>query len=166
MSNTANRHKKHSYLIISHGNIKILEMLLSAIDDDCNDIFVQVDKKAEEFPFAKIRDTVHRSKITFIERISVNWGGYSLAKVEFELLKEATKTEHAYYHLLSGVDFPLMSQDAIHCFFDENAGKEFIAFDQCAERMEEFKDRIRYYHWFQDKIRLNKGKIVAVLSII
>ena len=115
ITNSASKNR-HAYLIIAHGNIKILEMLLSAIDDDRNDIFVHVDKKAEGFPFAEIRDTVHRSKITFIERISVNWGGYSLAKVEFELLKEATKTEHAYYYLLSGVDFPLKSQDAIHCF--------------------------------------------------
>lgn len=30
--------------------------------------------------------------------------------------------------------------------------------------MEEYKDRIRYYHWFQDKIGRNSGKQVAVMD--
>ena len=73
-------------------------------------------------------------------------GGYSQINVELALLSETTKTPHAYYHLISGVDFPLKSQADIHQFFDDNAGKEYISFDQCKERMEEYKDRIRYYH--------------------
>lgn len=83
--------------------------------------------------------------------------------MELALLSEATKTPHAYYHLISGVDFPLKSQDDIHQFFDDNAGKEYISFDPCKERMEEFKDRIRYYRWFQDKIGRNSGKLVAIM---
>lgn len=66
---------KHAYLIIAHNNIKILTMLLSAIDDVRNDIFVHVDKKAKGFPFAEIKDAVRRSEITFIDSIDVNWGG-------------------------------------------------------------------------------------------
>lgn len=90
-------------------------------------------------------------------------GGYSQICVELALLSEATKKPHSYYHLISGVDFPLKSQADIHQFFDDNAGKEYISFDQCKERMEEFKDRIRYYHWLQDKIGRNRGKLVAIM---
>lgn len=90
-------------------------------------------------------------------------GGYSQICVELALLSEATKKPHSYYHLISGVDFPLKSRADIHQFFDDNAGKEYIAFDQCKERMEEFKDRIRYYHWLQDKIGRNRGKLVAIM---
>lgn len=39
--------EKHADLIIAHGNIKIMERLLSAIDDECNDILVCVDKKTK-----------------------------------------------------------------------------------------------------------------------
>lgn len=83
--------------------------------------------------------------------------------MELALLSEATKKPHSYYYLISGVDFPLKSQADIHQFFDDNAGKEYIAFDQCKERMEEFKDRIRYYHWLQDKIGRNRGKLIAIM---
>ena len=155
--------QRHAYLIICHNNFKILRMLLSAIDDVRNDIYIHVDKKTQNVPFEDIRDAVCHSPLTFIERTFVNWGGYSQICVELALLAEATKTPHSYYHLISGVDFPLKSQADIHQFFDDNAGKEYIAFDRCEERMEEYKDRIRYYHWLQDKIGRNSGKLVAIM---
>lgn len=65
---------RHAYLIICHNNFKILQMLLSAIDDDRNDIYIHVDKKTEDVPFEDIWGAVCHSPLTFIERISVNWG--------------------------------------------------------------------------------------------
>lgn len=49
-------------------------MLLSAIDYDRNDIYIHVDKKTEDVPFENIRGAVCHSPLTFIERMSVNWG--------------------------------------------------------------------------------------------
>lgn len=66
------------------------------------------------------------------------------------MLKEATKAEHCYYHLLSGVDLPLKSQEEIHEFFKMFNGLEFI--DEDSEFIEEcFLDRIKYYHFLTDK---------------
>lgn len=83
-------------------------MLLSAIDDDRNDIYIHVDKKTVDVPLEDIRGAVCHSPLTFIERMSVN-GGDSQICVELALLSEATKKPHFYYHLISGVDFPLKS---------------------------------------------------------
>lgn len=124
---------RHAYLIICHNNFKILQMLLSAIDDDRNDIYIHVDKKTVDVPFEDIRSTVCHSPLTFIERTFVNWGGYSQINVELALLSEATKTPHAYYHLISGVDFPLKSQADIHQFFDDNA-RERVYFIRSMQR--------------------------------
>lgn len=49
-------------------------MLLSAIDDDRNDIYIHVDKKTVDIPFEDIRSAVCHSPLTFIERTFVNWG--------------------------------------------------------------------------------------------
>lgn len=49
-------------------------MLLPAIDDDRNDIYIHVDKKTEDVPLEDIRSAVCHSPLTFIERMSVNWG--------------------------------------------------------------------------------------------
>lgn len=49
-------------------------MLLAAIDDDRNDIYIHIDKKTVDVHFQKIKESVCRSTLTFIERSFVNWG--------------------------------------------------------------------------------------------
>ena len=54
-------------------------------------------------------------------------GGVSQIAVELKLLRVANaKQKYDYYHLLSGVDLPLKSQDYIHSFFTKHEGKEFV----------------------------------------
>lgn len=74
----------------------------------------------------------------------------------------ATCSYHSYYHLLSGVDYPLKSQDFIHHFFQEHNRSEFIQFDKTAIEKRNFQDRIRYYYFFQDIIGRNKGRWPAL----
>ena len=57
---------------------------------------------------------------------------------------------YAYYHLISGVDLPIKSNDDIHAFFEKNAGKEFVHFSE-NEPNSAFAARIRYYHLFRKK---------------
>lgn len=56
---------------------------------------------------------------------------------------------YQYYHLLSGEDLPIKSQDYIHGFFSNNNGKEFIRFEN---RNFLHSERITYYHIFQENI--------------
>ena len=62
--------------------------------------------------------------------MKVNWGGFSLIKCELRLLKAAvmSDTEYSRYHLISGLDLPIKSQDYIHAFFKNNCN-EYIRFD-------------------------------------
>ena len=63
------------------------------------------------------------------ERISVEWGNFSQVECELLLMRTARKHgDYSYYHLLSGVDLPIKSQDYIHKFFSK-PGKNFIGFD-------------------------------------
>ena len=90
------------------------------IDDERNDSYLHIDSKVQNIEKLKLEKNVERSKLIILEeRISVTWGDYSQIACELKLLKEATKTEHDYYHLLSGVDLPIKTQDEIHDFFDK-----------------------------------------------
>lgn len=154
--------KRHAYLIICHNNFQILCKLLTAIDDERNDIYVHIDKKTKTVPYSQLKSSVRQATLTFIKRRKVDWGGDSQISVELALLEAAVQKPHSYYHLLSGVDFPLWSQDTIHSFFQENIGKEFIRLDHNKKRMSEFQDRIRYYYPLQNRIGRNRGKYVAI----
>ena len=141
---------KHAYLIIAHSNVGLLNQLLSVLDDDHNDIFLHIDKKADAKFISSIHQNLLKSRLYFSKRVTVHWGGYSQILSELELLKAATKRGHYdYYHLLSGVDLPIKSQDYIHQFFDLNQGKEFVQFQKPVIAKQKL-ERLRRYYMFQE----------------
>lgn len=139
---------KHAYLIIAHSNFLILEKLIRLLDDERNDIYIHIDKKASEWDISKYVGILKKSNVLFIKREKIRWGGFSQINCELELLKAAAVKHYDYYHLLSGVDLPLKSQDYIHDFFQAHAGKEFIHFDSC-EYDERNNSRVKYYHFLK-----------------
>lgn len=94
-------------------------------------------------------------------------GGDTQILAILNLLKAAvSENKYIYYHLLSGSDLPLTSQENIHSFFEQNKGKEFLTFSGMGTDSKLY-DRVRYtYHcsklthritnnkWLQKVIRL------------
>lgn len=118
---------RHAYLIIAHGNFGLLNTLISLLDDERNDIFLHIDKKAGPVPL--LRQCLKSQLVLTPVRHDVRWGDVSLVKCELELYRTAYEHgEYRYFHLISGVDLPIKSQNVIHDFFDRNDGKEFISF--------------------------------------
>ncbi len=141
---------KHAYLILAHKNWNQLMTLLSLLDDCRNDIFLHIDRYASDVPFDRLRAAVNQSQLVFVKRIRCSWGDYSLVEAELLLLKEATKTPHVYYHLLSGQDLPLASQGEIHEFFEKNTGLEYVNYRSMGSDPELLLDkRFRYYSIFR-----------------
>ncbi len=139
---------KHAYLIITHNDFESLKQLLAQLDDDRNDIYIHIDKKSGIIDNEEIRRNVRKSEIFFVPRMNVSWGHSSLVKCELTLLKEATSREHYhYYHLLSGVDFPLKSNDEIHAFFRDR-DDEFISYSVADDKVNGWIDRVKYYYPF------------------
>lgn len=140
---------RHAYLIMAHNNWTQLQTLLSLLDDPRNDIYLHIDKKAKDFS-ADLVHTEH-SRLILTDRIGVYWGGHSQIQCELLLLKAALPGNYRYYHLLSGVDLPLKTQDEIHNFFREQDGTEFLEFHEAAcEDKGLFDFRCCYYHPLQN----------------
>lgn len=77
--------------------------------------------------------------------------------VELDLLKASThNNKYDYYHLLSGQDLPIKTQDYIHNFFN-NSKKEFVRFQ---EEKFKYNNRVRTYYPFQEKLG-RKYKIIT-----
>lgn len=143
---------KHAYLVIAHSNPYVLEKLLLLLDDKRNDVFIHIDKKVKNFDFVHYENLMKKSKIQFIDRMDVRWGHVSLVAVELNLMRVAySKEEYSYFHLISGSDLPLKSQNMIHDFFENNAGREFIGFGN-----DSFNDeRITKMHLFPKYMRVD-----------
>lgn len=116
---------KHAYLIQAYNNPGQLARLLGMLDDPRNDIFLHLDAKWDVDP---AMFSCSRARLTLVPRMKVYWGGATQIWCELGLLAEAVKTRHDYYHLLSGMDLPIKSQDSIDAFFENGGGQEFIEF--------------------------------------
>lgn len=153
---------KHAYLIMAHNQVEVLRVLIELIDDVRNDIFLHVDKKAD-FSSADIMDVPRKSKIYMVSSLDVKWGAPSQIKCSLSLFQKACETEkYDYYHLLSGVDLPLKTQDQIHDFFELNRGKQFVSFDD--DNLIGNAHRVRYKWYLQEKKGYKEKNIFNVMD--
>ena len=144
---------KHAYCILAHGNWEQLQLLVSVLDDERNDIFLHIDKKAlGSFEIWGGKVKTNHSHIFMANSIDVRWSDISLADAEMNLLKKVVEVGLVYkrVHLISGADFPLLSQEAMHDFF-KNRQEEFID----VRHPKSFLKRLKYYHFFV-KYRRNR----------
>ena len=112
---------KHAFLIMAHGSLPLLRVLLSMLDDERNDIFLHIDRKSDMLDGAEPLVLSKARLFVLEQRVDVRWGNLSQIKAEYVLFEEALKHgPYAYYHLLSGQDLPIKSQDYIHQFLVES----------------------------------------------
>lgn len=156
---------KHAYLIAAHHQIELLKVQLSLLDDDRNDIYLHIDLRCSEFDEDDIRKSVKKSNIYFIRRRKVSWGGFSQIRLELDLLKSAIDGKYDYYHLISGVDMPIKTQDEIHEFFKKNDGKEFISFDYVLD-LDDINYRFGQYRQFQEVYANKKNWLYKLDAVI
>ncbi|MBO4498948.1 MAG: hypothetical protein J5732_01690 [Bacteroidaceae bacterium] len=150
---------KHAYLIIAHNEFEVLQLLLKAIDDVRNDIYVHIDKKVKVLP----KLSVNYSKLYVLEkRIDVRWGHVSQIKTELLLFETALENGlYEYYHLISGTHLPLKNQNEIHSFFDSVKGCEVMRLWSLDKGDADFK--LRRYHFFT-KNNNSKNKLTRWFS--
>ena len=84
--------------------------------------------------------------------MKVYWGRHQLSKGGISPVRDCSENgPYAYYHLLSGADLPIKSQDYIHEFFHKNSGKEFVGFWQDAAHQRDLERKVsRYYFSHKD----------------
>lgn len=139
---------KHAYLVMAHNEFDILEKQLRLLDDYKNDIYIHIDKKVKNFDFKYYEKLIEKSNLFYVKRIDVRWGDFSQIECELILLKESILKNYRYYHLISGVDMPLKSNNEIHEFFYINDGLEFIHF--CTEEeVINVRNRVAQYHFMR-----------------
>lgn len=141
---------KHAFLILAHTEFEVLRLLVSCLDDPRNDIYVHFDKKVTVLPELH----TEQAGLTVLDRrIDVRWGAPSMVEAEFILFESAlAKGPYQYYHLLSGVDLPLKSQDYIHDYCDAHAGEEFIGYTW-TEMPPEFRRKVQCQHLFPEEFK-------------
>lgn len=129
---------KHAFLIIAHNEFEVLQRLLAALDNERIDFFIHIDKKVKEMP----KLTVSKSGLYFTkERIDTRWGHVSQIKTEISLFMAAySPGQYVFYHLISGVHYPIKSTEKILAYYDSLVGNTvFSVIGKDAPFQEEIK---------------------------
>lgn len=156
---------KHAFLIEAHNNIEQLKKLLHCLDYEDNDVFLHIDSKSNVLDGI---ENYHFEKAGYfiVPSVDVNWGGFSQIEAELRLLQASTQVDHyARYHLISGLDLPLVPQRVMHDYFDSMPNTEFVHFDYQYPK-DLFLNRMGLYHLLQDRIDRSQKLLIALEKII
>lgn len=135
---------RHAFLIMTHNQFLTLKELVSVLDDERNDIYIHFDKKVKSIPELH---TSHSRLVILKDRVNVIWGDVSQIQAEYALFKAAFHPDrYAYYHLISGVHFPLVSNETLHRWFGTCGGACVLREVPLPEG--EIQLRFGLYHYF------------------
>lgn len=153
--------RRHAFLVFAHDRFDVLETLLGLINDERNDIYVHLDKKAGSVDTSRFARRCTDSRLVFVPRINVYWGHYSQVEAVLQALAIAATGKYAYFHVMSGTDLPLQSNDHFHAFFRDHAGKEFVAFNDFPPYTHEW---LAYYYPLNRHLRSSSKTIRRLYS--
>jgi hypothetical protein len=134
--------KNHAYLITAYTNRPQLEQLLSLLDDERNDVYLQVDSKGS---IAVDGLSLRQSRLIILPPFPMYWGGFSVIQAELNMLRAASAHSYHYYHLLTGGDLPLVSQDTVHARLEDSEA-QYVDFAERQKASAHWK--AAYYHLF------------------
>lgn len=114
-----------AYLISAHTDAPQLKRLIEALHADAH-FFIHIDKKSDIIPFTSI---IQGDNIHFLQdRIDVRWG--TILEVEYQMLLIKAAIDYPEHFdrifFLSGMDYPLWSNDRITEWLESQGDKEIL----------------------------------------
>jgi hypothetical protein len=136
-----------AFLIMAHKDPDQLARLVDRLNFPGFDCYIHLDKKVDSAPFLSLGQ---KENVTLIRnRTRADWAAFSFTAAIYRSLEEVINTGVGYdfIQVMSGQDYPIVSNRHIHRFFEEHAGRNFISFE--TEESGWWKHaigRIRNYH--------------------
>jgi hypothetical protein len=129
---------------MAHNQPEHLLRLVNALDCRGAAFYIHIDKKSDTTPFQAL--LANRENVHFVhERVGAKWMSFTLVEISLRLLRLAIMHGFDYCLLLSGVDYPIKSNDYLFSFF-EKTDKEYIAFWRLEDRPS-WQHKVQYYYF-------------------
>ena len=117
----------HAFLIMTHKSPELLSRIVHHLAQDNHYFFIHVDKryKGDIRDFAELISDV--KNVIFIPRQCVYHGSVAQIYCELALFENALNffERMDYFHLISGQDYPLRSNECFDSFFEKYNGRSF-----------------------------------------
>ena len=139
-----------AYLLLVHKNPEQVERLIKLLNGD---IYIHIDKKCDLEKFQ-----INNPKINYIkERVSINWGGFSMINATLKLINLAKNNyNYDYYVLLSGDDYPIKPLDDLELFLKKHRKYSFLEYDKFDDKWQHAKGRYQNLKLFEKTYFINR----------
>jgi hypothetical protein len=137
---------KIAYLILVHNQPAQLKRLVDRLSGTGIDFYIHVDKKSDIKEFS---NALSKPDVYFIKnRVKVYWGAYSIVQATVNGFEEIVQSDKAYdfINLLSGQDYPLVSNEYLTSFFSKNKGSAFMEYYSVDQVWKEAIPRLHKYY--------------------
>lgn len=146
--------KSHAFLIAAHAFPEQLEDIVKMLDAPNHYFFIHIDKKNKKMLSADaILRLKEKQNISFMHPMVVNIAEFSQITSILRLFEEAYKWERGkidYFHLISGQDYPCISNSDLDALF-EYEEKSYMHFDSPEEALEwrkrNYPSRVDYFYF-------------------
>lgn len=159
---------KIAYLISVHKDPIQLGRMIKALYQGENTIFfIHVDAKCNIIDFENSINSTYKNNVFFIpNRYLIQWGGFNQVRYQQELLKSCINSGIQFDRviILTGQDYPLISNEDINNKLNENSDKEFIIGLDISniQYPPKIKKKLVLYHFFRDlKVPYKFKKIIS-----
>ena len=105
---------KTAYLICAYHQPGQLKRLVESLTAPGVGFFIHIDARSPIEPFAEV---LALPGVTVAHRQPIRWGGWSLVESALRLAALAVQQSYDRYHLLSGQDYPIRSNEELKSFF-------------------------------------------------
>ncbi len=164
---------KIAYLISVHKDAFQLGRMLKALYQDDNVyFFIHVDAKCRLIDFKSVVPDTYKDNVIFTsKRYWVQWGGFNQVRYQQELLRSCLNYNISFdrIFILTGQDYPLISNDEINKELSENFKKEYIKGLNISNigNPPKIKNKLVLYHFFRDlKTSYKFKKVLSGISRI
>lgn len=163
-----------AFLISAHTDPKQLCRLVKSLPETAQ-FFIHVDAKSDIQPFQTLLADYPQAH--FVEpRVDVMWGSIGVVDSQMAMIHAALNADQPFDYLISmsGLDYPLWSNQRILDFFSQSSGREYLH-GVCMENQEEarflytqhrpFNHKSWPYGTLKSKFRVALRKIIYALGI-
>lgn len=123
-----NERVKIAYLVIAYMDPEQLRRLAVRLTG-VSDVYVHINSSVDIAPFQDaLRDVAGDGRVFFArERYRIVWAGFSILQATFSMMEQAlSRQSYDRIVLLTGLDYPIKSDEEIQAFFRKHAETEFV----------------------------------------
>jgi len=144
--------KSHVFIILAHKQPKLLKRTISVLANENHYFYVNVDLKTTNFNEFE-EEVEGMPNVTFFRKSIYHCGISHLYALLYILNNAYESDQHFdYFHIISGQDYPLRSNEQFDSFFESNNNESYMFFDDEAYRNRMSKElRIFAQQWHMNK---------------